>query len=181
MSLQKIALKIGGIGIKELFLSGARYADYVAKMGEEHQAGFAKSYERAEIPEEAREALRSLAYPVYALAVSEPTCGDCRLNLPILAKMADASFGKLTLSCLSRDAHPGLLAAYPASDGSQRIPTFIFLAADWSLKGYYVERPPEVTQVLTLGTAEEKRIMRIEYNAGHYAQSVIRGLLEIIA
>jgi len=180
VSLQCVQKRIGGINIKELFLTAGSYADYVAKMGEEHKAGFAKSYERTEIPEESLAALRSLEGPVYALAVSEPSCGDCRLNLPILAKLAEVSFGKLVLACLSRDAHPGVLDAYPAADGSKRIPTFIFFAADWSLKGYYVERPQEVTRALTLGTAEEKRVMRIDYNAGHYAPSVIRGLLEII-
>ncbi|MBT9134957.1 MAG: Thioredoxin 1 [Firmicutes bacterium] len=149
-------------------------------MGEEHRAGYDRSLARTEIPAPYLAMLAELPETIYALAISEPWCGDCRNNLPVLAKMADSSQGKLLLRCLGRDANPGLLDSYPAPDGSKRIPTFIFFAADWTLKGYFVERPVPVTQVLTSGSADEKRALRIEYNAGVYAHAVVADLLDII-
>jgi len=167
--------------MRDLFFSGLSYAEYVAKMGDEHRAGFEKSYADTTVSPQHFATLERLPSPIYALAVSEPNCGDCRLNLPVLAKLASASAGKIALRCLSRSAHPTLLDDYPAKDGTVRIPTFIFFAEDWSLLGYFVERPAQVSHILATGSAAEIRAMRIQYNAQRFAPAVIAEIMAILS
>jgi len=171
----------GGITIQDLFFSGMSYDEYVTKMGEDHRTGFAKSYTEASISPHDLALLKRLAGPIYALAVSEPRCGDCRLNLPVLAKLAALSEGKLVLRCLDKGAHPTLLDDYRAADGSVRIPTFIFFSSDWRLLGYFVERPAQVSHILATGSAEEVRELRIQYNGGRFAQAVIAEIMAILS
>jgi len=167
--------------MRELFLSGVSYAEYVAKMGADHRAGFEKSFAETNVSPQYVAALEKLPHPVYALAVSEPECGDCRLNLPALAKLASASAGKIVLRCLSRSAHPNFLNDYPAQDGTVRIPTFIFFSEDWSLLGYFVERPAQVSHILATGSAAEIRAMRIQYNAQRFAPAVLAEVMAILS
>ena len=50
-------------------------------------------------------------------------CGPCRAIAPVLAELADASDGKITLAKVNVDENPGLAARY----GVRSIPTILFV------------------------------------------------------
>jgi hypothetical protein len=76
--------------------------------------------------------------PIYALALTEGWCGDSLMNLPILAKIAEAAPG-LELRIFIRSQEPELTAAYQARN-VKNIPVFSFFDAAFNELGTWVER-----------------------------------------
>ncbi len=56
--------------------------------------------------------------------ITEAWCGDSAQNLPVLARMAEESSGKIDLKILLRDEHPELIDAY-LTNGGRSIPKLI--------------------------------------------------------
>jgi len=100
------------------------------------------------------DALRSLPKPVNVLALAEDWCGDVVANLPVLAKLAEASGGKLNVRILLRDQEPGAQVMNEHLNKGQfkSIPTVVFLDGDFNELGVWIERPESVTKL-----REEKR------------------------
>ena len=78
---------------------------------------------------------------VTALAISEPWCGDCVENLPVLAKIASL-YPFLRLCVFSRDQNLDIMDQY-LTDGKRTIPVFVFFDQDGKEIGRFIERPPE--------------------------------------
>jgi len=77
---------------------------------------------------------------VKVLAISEPWCGDCVENLPVLAKMASL-YPFLRLYVFSRDQNLDIMDQY-LTDGKRIIPVFVFFDQSGSEIGRFIERPP---------------------------------------
>lgn len=90
--------------------------------------------------------------PVYVSVMTEGWCGDCLMNLPILARIAEAAPG-FALRVFLRDTAPALRAAY-AARGITTIPVFTFFDADFAEIGTWVERPRAATEHLARWRAE---------------------------
>ncbi len=56
--------------------------------------------------------------------ITEAWCGDSAQNLPVIARMAEASSGKIDLKIVLRDEHPELIDAY-LTNGGRSIPKLI--------------------------------------------------------
>lgn len=158
------------------FASGMGFQDYLAMMTEARREGFAASFGLAQLSEEDRQELvRLVQSPLFVAAFSEDWCGDCRINLPVLARLAEAA-PLLTLHCFSRDKHSDLAAALQVS----RIPTFVFFNANWQEIGRFVERPTTVAQALQNGDEESKRLTRIAYNQGQFHADTVEEILDLL-
>ena len=70
------------------------------------------------------EKLRHLAQPEQWLVLGEAWCGDTAHLLPVLARLADESAGRVQLHVLLRSDHPALMAAHQ-TNGSDSIPKLI--------------------------------------------------------
>lgn len=69
--------------------------------------------------------LQNVFRPMYWVVLSEPWCGDAAQNLPIIAKMADAS-PSIQLCILLRDENADVMDAY-LTNGARSIPKLICL------------------------------------------------------
>jgi hypothetical protein len=76
---------------------------------------------------------------IRVLAISDDWCPDCVFNLPILARMVEASPGA-ELRIVRRPPYRALAEQYPGRGGTSRIPTFIFLNAADKVIGHWSER-----------------------------------------
>jgi hypothetical protein len=92
------------------------------------------------IPELAEE-IRNLQVPQIWLVLTEAWCGDSAQNIPVLAKVADASDGNVKLLLASRDANPELMDHF-MTEGGRSIPKLIRSeAATGKLLGTWGPRP----------------------------------------
>ncbi len=160
---------------QSIFQSGMSFDDYVTKMEPAHKEGFRKSYDQVRLSEEDKKDLARLHCCFYVLAFTEAWCGDCRINLPVVAKMADMS-KNLDLRCFSRDEHRELAKAY----NIERIPTFILMNERYEEIARWVERPAAVAEALANGNEEEKRFVRVAYNQGRYQPDTIDEILDLL-
>src|SRR5579883_2449794 len=73
------------------------------------------------------------------LILTEDYCVDSLLNVPLIARLAEASPGA-ELRIASRDAYARLAGCFPGRGGMNRLPTVIFLHRPMQVLGYWSER-----------------------------------------
>lgn len=76
---------------------------------------------------------------VRILAIVEDWCPDCVFNVPIVARLAEAS-DSAALRIVRRRDHRALADRFLGRGGVNRLPTFVFLGADGNVTGYWSER-----------------------------------------
>jgi len=86
------------------------------------------------------DAISSLNRNLTWLVLTEGWCGDAAQNIPWLAKMAEASNGKIKLQLILRDEHPELMEAY-LTNGGKSIPKLICLTDSFQVTGTWGPRP----------------------------------------
>jgi hypothetical protein len=139
---------------------------------------------RVELAPDDRSFFARFTSPLHALVITEDWCGDSVMNLPILARIAEAAPG-MDLHIWLRAQSPQLNEHYQAR-GITQIPIFTLLDANWSEIGTWVERPlpaheqirvwmaahPEIAAILeaTDLTPEEKRLRLRQVTAGLLAE-----------
>jgi hypothetical protein len=127
------------------FAHGQPYEDYKSTMRENRDIITAVERE-VRLDAACLEALTALPGPIRALAIVEDWCRDSVDNLPILARLAEAS-GKLDLHVFSKDQHPDLMALYLKEGKYESLPVFAFLDGDFNELGRFIERPDSVTEL----------------------------------
>lgn len=93
-------------------------------------------------------AIDSLQRPLHWLVITEPWCGDSAQNLPIIAKIAEASQGKILLHIVYRDQNLELMDQF-LTNGGRSIPKLIQLDHDLNLLSTWGPRP-EAAQALVM-------------------------------
>lgn len=121
----------------DAFREGLTFEEYRAGM-RVHREAFDAQYDRlAAIVNEMRG--HSPLSNIRTLAISEDWCPDCVFNLPILARLVEASAGA-ELRIVRRPAYRILAGKYPGRGGASRIPTFIFIGETDTVIGHWSER-----------------------------------------
>lgn len=87
---------------------------------------------------------RALPEALNVLVITEDWCGDAIANLPVLARLAEAS-GKLELRIFLRDQNLDLADQYLKEGKYRSVPTIIFFTADMRQLGVWIERPAKIT------------------------------------
>ena len=128
--------------VREVFDHGLRYADFKTAMRENRDV-IAQVEESVVLDPKALEAL---AQPLRALAIAEDWCRDSVDNLPIVAKLAEAS-GKLDLRVFTKADNPELMAAFLKEGKYESLPVFAFFDSDFHELGRFIERPDSVTEL----------------------------------
>lgn len=160
--------------MKKSFYQGLTYEDYLDQMTPARRDGFAASYDQVELAADDLSDLARLRCPIYVAAFSEDWCGDCRINLPVLAKLAESSC--LEVRCFSRDAFPEMVQALHI----ERIPTFVFFNQNFDEIGRWVERPHAVSLALSGATTAAQRTTRVAYNQGRFHSDTIEEILDLL-
>jgi thiol-disulfide isomerase/thioredoxin len=144
----------------------------------QHKKALLERYNRiCLLPEECEEFTR-LEKPIYMAVMTEEWCPDCLMNLPILARIADAA-PRMELRIFIRRDWPGLRAYY-AGLNIHSIPVATFLDEHFEVQYHWVERPqaaherlnawkaahPEIEEIRRRFdlTSEQKRMMLKEIN-----------------
>jgi len=76
------------------------------------------------LSESAKSTLQSMQSKQQWIVITEGWCGDSAQSLPIIAKIAEESQGRINLYIVSRDSYPELLEHY-RTNGSMSIPKLI--------------------------------------------------------
>lgn len=79
-------------------------------------------------------------HAVTVLAISEPWCGDCVENLPIVAKIASL-YPCFRLAIFPRDQNLDIMDRF-LTNGKRTIPVFVFYDERGVEIGRFIERPP---------------------------------------
>ncbi|PSR55590.1 thioredoxin family protein [Adhaeribacter arboris] len=78
---------------------------------------------------EVQQALAELTRSLQWIVLTEAWCGDAAQNVPVLAKITEASAGKIELKLLLRDENPNLMDQY-LTNGTRSIPKLICFDAN---------------------------------------------------
>jgi hypothetical protein len=119
------------------------------------------------------------------LVLTESWCGDAAQLVPVLARIADASAGRITLRLLLRDEHPTVIDAF-LTNGGRAIPKLIVLdSATLAVQSTWGPRPAPaqtlVRELIAAGVPYAERNIQLHswYAADRTAtvQAEIRELL----
>ena len=108
---------------------------------------------RVRIAEHAREAFQRVDRPLRVAAVAADWCGDVVANLPVLARLAEAT-GKLDVRVFKREADWSPIHFHLNQGAFKSIPVLAFFDQDWNEVGTFVERPDSVTELRAKRRAE---------------------------
>lgn len=104
-----------------------------------------------------KERLDEVRCKVHWLVLSESWCGDAAQNLPILAKMAEAS-ANIELRILLRDEHLDIMDRF-LTNGGRSIPKLIIMDSEMNVTGSWGPRPQELQDMVM----ENKRTNGMPY------------------
>lgn len=93
------------------------------------------------------EKLSSLQQPLHWLLISEHWCGDASQSVPVVAKIALASLGKIQLRIVYRDENPQLIDAH-LTNGGKAIPILLQLNSHFELLGTWGPRPDSAQKLV---------------------------------
>ncbi len=127
--------------------TGADHSDGLVKYTELNRQRMRKWDKIVDVNESLLQRLRAIEKPMVWLVLTEAWCGDAAQNIPVLARMAEAT-PQVSLKLLLRDSHLDLMDHY-LTQGSRSIPKLIVLDAT-TLKelGTWGPRPAETQKMV---------------------------------
>jgi hypothetical protein len=138
---------------KERFDEGLSYEQYIDQITQNKER-FLANYESASIAPDAVEHFRNQSQPLNVLAIGEDWCGDVVAGFPVVAKLVDASGGKLNLRVFLRDQNEDLINQYLNQGKFKSIPVFVFFDQNMREIGHFIERPAAQTAETTQARTE---------------------------
>lgn len=157
------------------FEQGLSFSSYLDQMAEARREDFVASYQMVKLSKDDLQDLAVVRAPLHVVAFTEDWCEDCRINLPVMAKLSELA-SSLKLRCFSREANLDLAAELAV----QRIPTFIILNSNFQEVGRWIERPSGVADLLARGNENERKLARIAYDQGRFHSDTIEEILDIL-
>jgi hypothetical protein len=146
--------------IKEAWEKGLMLDEFVAGMTS-HKAEMVRRLRDITLTPGEIQALGKLKKHIRLAVLTEDWCSDCLMNLPIVAKIAEA--GKMELRIFPRAGHPDLVIFFEER-GIEAIPVFWFGDEDFEELGVYVERPQKAHDRIAEWQAEHPEGKAIREN-----------------
>jgi len=115
------------------FDRGKTFEEYASEL-----PAFRNLYKRTTISPKDKRFFTSMK--VCVLVISESWCGDCKREIPLLARIADMADWQLRI--FGRDANPDLMDRY-ATEGNRKIPLIVFFNEEFRELGRFVECAPD--------------------------------------
>ena len=129
---------------KERFEQGMTYEEYKAQMTRNRDR--LEATEQSVVLDPAAVSYFAAQAPINVLVLAEDWCGDVIANLPVLARLAEAS-GTLTVRVFLRDQNLDLMNQYLKDGQFQSIPVFAFFTSDFEEIGHWIERPAAMSEL----------------------------------
>lgn len=141
-------------------------------------------YNQYTVTDALQEALTALPHNLHWLVITEPWCGDSAQNLPIIAKVAEASNGKINLRIVYRDANVELIDRF-LTNGGRAIPKLLQLTQNQEINTTWGPRPAAaqklVMELKAANIAHDDYIATVhKWYADNKAQSLSTELVELI-
>ncbi len=127
----------------ERFEQGMTYAAYKEQMTR-NRARLEENERTVELVASDLAFFHALPEALKVVVITEDWCGDAIANLPVLARLAEAS-GKLELRIFLRDQNLDLMDQYLKEGKYRSVPTIVFFSADLRQLGVWIERPAKIT------------------------------------
>lgn len=131
---------------------------FIDSMGQ-HRVVMQERYSRICLLPEECESFTKMEKPVKMAVMTEEWCTDCLMNLPILARIADAA-PRMELRIFIRKDWPELRAYYQGL-GIHSIPVATFLDENFNLLSHWIERPQAAHERLNAWKAAHPEIEEI--------------------
>jgi Thioredoxin len=112
--------------------------------------------------------VQRLSSPQKWLVITEGWCGDSAQSLPILAKIAAASGGKIELRIIGRDENPEVMDQY-LTNGSRAIPKLVVLDQFFREKAVWGPRPAPGQELLLHWKANQATITHDDFERDLHA------------
>jgi len=125
------------------------------------------------VSEEALFKLNALSSKQKWFVITETWCGDSAQNLPIIAKIAEASQGKIELKIMFRDEHPEWMDKY-LTNGTRSVPKLIAFDENENELFTWGPRPEEAIVITRHWQANKDTISKEEFHVqlhGFYAKN----------
>lgn len=141
-------------------------------------------YKQYQPTDDIKAAIDMLTTPIHWLVITEPWCGDASQSLPVIAKIADASAGKIQLHIVYRDENLELMDEF-LTNGGRSIPKLIQLDAGFNLITHWGPRPANVQELflsLKAQGLDHDAYAEIihKWYAGDKAQSISKELVDVL-
>ena len=160
----------------------ARGADWEAWIANaenpERGAAMAIDAEGFAVPAAAAAELAALAKPVQVVAIAEDWCGDVVRHAPVMAALARAAGGAVTVRWLARADAPEVFVRF-LTCGGEAIPKFVFLSADLVETGWWGPMPTACRELIAAGKACNDVVAARKLVGAAYAADPERG--EVVA
>ncbi len=151
---------------------GLTLSDFIETM-DTHKQAMRRRYDQVHLTKAEQDQFKSLDRQIYMAVLTEEWCTDCLMNLPILARIAEAS-PRMELRIYIRRQWLRIREYFTSQD-IHSIPVAAFMEGDFKLIGSWIERPfaahewmanwksnhpeIEITRKRADLTSEEKRAM----------------------
>lgn len=150
--------------IKKYFEKGISYAQYRNEMEsglETNQENDMRTYielnqhrmnrldKKFDLAQDINQSIESLKEKIYWVVLTEHWCGDAAQILPVLAKIAEQSEGKIELKLLYRDENLELMDEF-LTNGGRAIPKLIQLNDKLEIKNHWGPRPQTAQELVIL-------------------------------
>ena len=133
---------------RERFDQGLTVDAYKAQMKQNRET-FEANERKATIAPNDLTFFSGLAEPLNVLVITEDWCGDAIANVPVLAKLAEAT-GKLNIHIFLRDQNLDLADQYLKEGKYRSVPVFVFFDASMRELGHFIERPVRATKEMDI-------------------------------
>ena len=119
--------------------AGLSYEQYLATGTEQQQENWTKVYNQVTLTDGQKSLLGGFTRQMKVIGLSGIWCGDCVVQGPMLARIAEANPESIDLKWLDRDEHADLQEQVRINAGN-RVPVVVFCAEDYELVGWYGDR-----------------------------------------
>lgn len=137
---------------RERFEQGMSYVDYKAQMTRNRER-LEENERLVDFAPEDVAYFHSLTAPVHLLVLGEDWCGDVINNLPVIARLAQAS-DKINVRIFLRDQNLDIMDQYLKEEKYRSIPVVVAFDEDFRELGYWIERPSEISELSGKMTSE---------------------------
>lgn len=128
---------------RERFEQGMTYEAYKAQMTRNRER-LEENERTVQLAPDDVAFFEGLPQTLNVLVLAEDWCGDVVNNLPVLARLAEAS-GKLNLRVFLRDQNLDIMDQYLKDGQFRSIPVFVFFDEELRQLGYMIERPASIS------------------------------------
>ena len=125
-----------------------------------NQERLQRTYSKFTLTQTEAQQVSKLAPQTWIL-IGESWCGDVNSSLPVIAKLAQASAGAITLRIILRDQNPDVMNLYLSPTGGRSIPKLIIFNIDGQEVGNWGSRPQGLNKLAAAWKEEKLPFMEI--------------------